>query len=196
MVLNLNNNNIQITDSNQVRSLTSSYRRYYHIPLGAFDPGASGATYTSANNNTVGGWQLDAAGEILEATIDIHYDWDGASDLKADVKFEVNIDNTGGNVSDTVDLKLTLYYKGDGDISTKTQIIEVATIVGQSPRYKSFHIQFTIDWDAVDNIIESGDILFLKLNLETDTSEVDNIIINHATIYYNTMHVGIESGDV
>ena len=32
--------------ADSVRSATSEYRRYYHLALAAFDPGASGATWT------------------------------------------------------------------------------------------------------------------------------------------------------
>ena len=196
MTQNLNNNTIQITDSSQVRSTTTSYRRYYHIPLGSIDPGASGATYTSPDGNTIGGWQLNAVGETLEAGTDIHADWDGASDLIVGVNFEVNVNNTGGLVTDTVDLKLVVFYKANGDLVTKTQTIEVATTVGQSAQYKKFNASFTINWDEESNVVEAGDLVRFILNLETDTSEVDDIIINDCKFYYNTTHMGIESGDV
>ena len=38
--------------------------------------------------------------------------------------FEVNVDNTGGNVTDTVDLVCEAFYKGTGDTATKTQTQE------------------------------------------------------------------------
>jgi hypothetical protein len=91
---------------------------------------------------------------------------------------------------------LNAYYKGVGDTATKTQAIEVATVVGQSPQYKQFTASFTIDYDAASNVIEVGDVISCVLNLETDTSEVDDIVVTSMEFYYNTTHVGIESTDV
>lgn len=179
-----------------LRAATTLYRRYYHIPVAAVNPGGSGATWTAPSANTLGGWQLDAAGEVLYLQTDVHSDWDAASDLKLEVKFEVNIDNSGGGAGDTVDLKLVLYYKGDAETACKTQTQEVATTVGQSAQYKRFTCTFTINYDEASNVVEAGDVIRAILNLETDTSEVDNVVINSAEFYYNTTHLGIESGDV
>jgi hypothetical protein len=178
-----------------LRGATSLYRRYYHVALAAVNPGASGATWTPPDGSTVGGWQLNAATEVLYLNSDIHADWDGATDIILEVKFEVNFDNSGGGAGDTVDLKFVPYYKGLTEAVTKTQTVEVATVVGASARYKQFKATFTINYDEVSNVVEAGDCLRGILNLETDTSEVDDIIINEATIYYQTTHVGIESGD-
>ncbi|MCK5605734.1 hypothetical protein KAR91_27815 [Candidatus Pacearchaeota archaeon] len=178
-----------------LRTENADYRRYYHLPIAAFDPGASGATWTDPDANTLGGWQLDNAGEIIFSKVDVHDDWDGVSDLTAEIFFEVNIDNSGGNVGDTVDIKMVSYYKGAGESSNKTQAVEVATVVDQSPQYKLYKVELVIDHDFADNVIENGDQITICLNLETDTSEVDDIVITSASYYYNTKHVGIESGD-
>ena len=177
------------------RCATSLYRRYYHLPLAAFDPGASGATWVDPDVNTLGGFQLDAAGEILFAKVDVHADWDAASDLNVELYFEVNIDNTGGLVTDTVDIKAVVYYKGVGELVNKSQVVEVATVVGQSDQYNLFKVELALNYDEVDNVIQAGDAITICMNLETDTSEVDNIIIVDAAFYYNTTHIGIESGD-
>ena len=181
--------------SDFLRADASDYRRYYHMGIGKFNPGASGAVWTAPNANTAGGYQLDAATEVLYFDTDVHSDWDGTTDLTVEVSFEVNVDNTGGGAGDTVDLKLVCYYKAVGDTATKTQTQEVATVVGASAQYKAFKATFTINFDEVGNVVEAGDKIHFILNLETDTSEVDNIIINHASFYYRTTHVGIESGD-
>jgi len=178
------------------RTTTSLYRRYYHMPLAAFNPGATGATWTPPDANTVGGYKLDAATELLYLAADIHADWDGASDITVEVKYEIN---TASSENDTVDLKLVCYYKGVGDTTTKTQTLEVATNVGDggaNAQYTKFEMEFTINWDETDNVVEVGDDFHFILNLETDTSEVDNIIINGAALYYQTAHIGIESGDI
>ena len=179
-----------------LRSTTASYRRYYHLPVAAFNPGASGATFVPPSANLVGGYRLDAAGEVLYFDSDIHADWDAASDIDVEVYFAVNVDNTGGGGGDTVDLKLISYYNAVGDVACKTQTVEVATVVGASAQYKVFKAEFAINYDEVDNVVEVGDILGFILNLETDTSEVDDVVILHASLYYHTTHVGIESGDV
>lgn len=181
----------------EIRAATTLYRRYYHLPMYSADPGAAGAAFTAPGANTAGGWQIDAATEFLYFDSDVHADWDAASDLKVEIVFEVNVNNTGGGTGDTVDLKLQAFYKGDAETACKTQAVaEVATVVGQSAQYKQFTATFTIDYDATDNVVQVGDKFGFILNLETDTSEVDNIIINGGSFYYNTTHIGIEAGDV
>jgi hypothetical protein len=186
------------TSKGYYRAITSKYRRYFHVPMGSTDPGASGATFVPPDGNTIGGWQLDASTELLYFGADIHSDWDGESDITVDLDFECNVDNTGGGDTDTVDLKLVAYYKGHDEVVTKTQTVEVATVIGKSAQYKAFHVPFTIDWDKASNVVQAGDIMHFVLNLETDTSEVDNIIISSGgtAVYYNTKHAGVEDGDV
>ncbi len=185
-----------LTASTAIRMATAIRRRYYHIPLESANPGASGATWVSPSATTTGGWKLDAAAETIEGHADIHSDWDGATNPTVGLKFLVNVDNTGGADADTVDLKLTCYYKGTGDTACKTQTVEVATVVGKSAQYKQFAASFAIDWDAAGNVLEAGDVLAFVLNLETDTSEVDDVTITSMEFYYPTTHVGLEAGDV
>lgn len=185
----------QVNTDTVIRGATTLYRRYYHLPLASFDPGASGTTWTSAGASTVGGWQLNAAGEILETKVDVHSDWDAASDLHAEVRFQIN---AASAENDTVDIKLVLYYMGVAETVTKTQTVEVATNVGDGgakAQFTMFQADFVIDYDAIGAVVEAGDCIAMILNLETDTSEVDDVIINAVTYYYNTTHLGIEAGD-
>jgi len=184
-----------VTIDNFIRSGEANYRRYYHIPIAAFDPGASGATWVNPDANTLGGWRLDNAGELIFSKTDIHADWDGDSDIDIELSFECNVNNVGGLVTDTVDIKLTAFYKGAGEAVNKTQIVEVAVVVGQSAQYKLFHVHIPLAWDYAGNNVQAGDALTLCFNLETDTSEVDNIIITDGSISYKTTHIGIEDGD-
>ena len=179
-------NNQNLTNLGTLTAANSIWYREFDIAAFSVSPGVSGATLTPPSANTIGGYLLDAATELLYTIFHIHGDWDAASDLYVDVQWEVNVDNTGGADTDTVDLKLVCYYKGDGETATKTQTIEIPTTVGKSARYKQFTTTFTIDYDLVDNVIEIDDVLGLILNLETDTSEVDNVIINHFTFYYKS----------
>lgn len=183
-----------VTINDHIRSSTSIYRTYYHLSSGSFNPGASGATRVNPDANTSGGWQLNAVGEVLYMDVDVHSDWDGASDLTVEIYFEKN--TAGGVASDTVDLKLVAYYKTSGDSVTKSQTVEVATTVDDDAQYTMYKAEFTIDYDAVSNVVEAGDVITLALNLETDTSECDDIIINHGSFYYRTTHVGVEDGDI
>ena len=186
--------NVVIAD--HIRSATSIYRRYYYLPIASFSPGTSGATWTSADANGTGGWQLNVVGETLEGDVDVHTDWDAASDLEIELYFQIN---TAANANDTVDLKVVLYYMSPGDSATKTQTVEVATNVGGvggAAQYTMYKTEFVINYDEVDNVVDAGDIIGFQINLETDTSEVDDIIMNHATFHYSTTHVGIEDGDV
>jgi len=179
-----------------VRTTNADYRRYYHLALAAFDPGASGATWIDPTANTLGGWQLDAAGEVLFAKVDIHADWDGASDINLELYFECNTDNTGGLVGDTVDINVVFYYKAiGGEITARTQTVMVANVVGQSDQGVLFKCEIPINWDEVDNVIMAGDQVTCCMNLATATSDVDDIIITGASFYYHTKHIGIESGD-
>ena len=180
-------------DDGPYRVNTALYRRYYHLPIDAFNPGATGATWVAANANHVGGYKLDAAAEILQFGVDIHSDWDGASNPIVELSFCPNV---AGSAEDTVDLKLVAYYNGAGDTSTKTQTVEIATIT-DGTQYKVNKVEFELDRSALGNIIEAGDKIGFLLNLETDTSEIDDVVIlqGSGSFYYNTTHVGIENGD-
>ena len=159
----------------------------------SLNPGASGATRTAPDSNTIGGWQLNAAGETLYFEAHMEAEWDAVSDLIINAWWEVNVDNTGGAGGDTVDLRLVVRYKGEGDTVIKTQTVEVATTVGASARYKQFTTSFTIDYDAASNVIDSLDVLSFALNLETDTSEVDDIILNLMELRYATTKPSLEA---
>ena len=180
-----------VTAASHYQTATSIYRRYYHVPLSAINPGASGATWTPATANNLSGWQLNAAGELLYFGSDVHADWDGASDITVEISFALL---SAGSAGDTVDLRLQCFYAGTGDTATKTQTIEVPTTT-DGTQYKIYKATFTIDYDAVSNVVDARDKFSFILNLETDTSEIDNILVTNGSYYYNTKHVGIEDSD-
>lgn len=182
----------EIKVADWVRHTSASYRRYFHLPMSSLDPGASGATWTNPSANSLGGWHLDVANEILYTNVDIHSDWDGVSDLRVALYFVVDDATTINN--DTADIKLVCYYNAVGDTATKTQTAEEA-ITTDGTQWKMYAAEFTIDYNAVDNVVESGDQMMLCFNLETDTSEVDSILMVGGSFFYNTTHLGIESGD-
>ncbi len=186
-------NNQELTNTNKITAQTSVWHHEHDLFATSLNPGASGATRTAPDSNTLGGWQLNAAGETLYFEAHMEAEWDAVSDLIINAWWEVNVDNTGGAGGDTVDLQLVVRYKGAGDTAIKTQTIEVATTVGASARYKQFKTTFTVDYDAASNVIDSLDVLSFALNLETDTSEVDDIILNLVELRYATTKPSLEA---
>jgi len=177
---------------NVIRGTTSLWWHSMHAEISSINPGGSGATWVPDDANTAGGWQLNADTEILEVRSDAHSDWDGASDIEVKIVYEVNVNNTEGGEGDTVDFKVVAHYKGVGDVACKTQTQEEACIVGQSAQYKQFTCTITLNWDETDNVIEVGDKITFQINLETDTSEVEDVIVNHVHTRYKTAQIGPE----
>ncbi len=175
-----------------LRSDQSVWWHEHDLFATSLSKGASGATEVAPDSNTIGGWQLNASGETLYYGIHIEEDWDATSDIQVNVWFEVNVDNTAGNSGDTVDLQLVARYKGEGDTAIKSQTLEVATTVGASARYKQFKMTFAVDFDSGGNVIDALDVIVFALNLETDTSEVDDIIINLVELRYKLNHPALE----
>jgi len=160
---------------------------YYHEDnISAFEvsPGGSGAELIATTVSTLGGYSLNVNTEKLYYTTHIEDDWDGATDIILTVYWEVN---EASSADGTVDLQLICYYKGNHEVSTKTQTLEVAhTITDNKAQYTQHETIFTINWDETSNVVEVNDIMSLILNLETDTSECDDIIINYADWVYST----------
>jgi len=182
-----------LTDSLVVKGTINGYQSngttplHYHehnAPAFSTATGASGATLTAPSANTLGGYRLDVNTEQLYHTMHVESDWDGASDLIVDVFWEVNEAEADDG---TVDLKLICYYKGNHEATNKTQTLEEAhTITGNKAQYTQHMTSFTINWDEAENVVEAEDILSFILNLETDTSECDDIIVNHILTKYRT----------
>ena len=165
---------------------SSLFWHHHQMSATEVSPGSSGATFVPPSANTIGGYDLDAVGEQLHFSNHLASDWVGESDPEIHVNFECNVNNTGGADTDTVDIKIALYYKGEGDTATRTQTLEEHVVVGKSAQYKRFKMVFTVDWDLASNVCLIGDKFGCTLNLETDTSEVDDVIINTINWRYKT----------
>lgn len=177
-----------VTVTDFMRGATSLWWHHDHIAPFSADPGASGATWIDPQANRIGGWQLNHEDEHLHLHIHLEDEWDAASDVEFHVVFEINAASVGSG--DTVDLKLIAFYKGDGEATTKTQTIEAATTVGVADQYTQFEAQFTIPYaPGGGNNIDMEDSFGLTINLETDTSEVDDITINWFEFKYKTAKV-------
>jgi len=146
------------------------------VPALVLSKGGSGAVQVTPDDNTLGGYQLDASTEYLYYGISISDDWDDVSDLTLRVAFEVNVDNTGGNDTDKVVLDVNGYCKSAGDTSTHQGICPGEVVVGASPRYQMFIC--TIQMPMADEGVVDGDTVILRLNLDTTNSDIDNIIVN------------------
>ena len=75
---------------------------------------------------------------------------------------------------------------GDGETGTKTQTIEKAVNVGGAlgnAQYMMFEEEFEINFDEGGNVVDAGDCIAFLINLETDTSEVDDIVLNAVTYF-------------
>ncbi len=183
-----------------LRGATSLFRRVIAPTISAINPAAAGGAWVepgtaSGGNISAGGWRLSNAAHTLSFGARVGADWDAATDLIVDCYFEVGVDNSGGAAGDTIDLRLRTWYKQPSETAAKTQTVEVATTVGTAGIYKAYKATFTIDFDLVANVVEAGDAMGFILNLETDTSEVDNAVINHVSLAYQTSHASVESGD-
>ena len=178
-----------------VRSTTSTYVRLHHVGLYGASPGASGATFVPPDANRTGGWRLNTATEYVYGESVVHGDWDGATDLALEVHFTINTDNTGGAGTDTCDGVVEFYYKGNGEDECKRQTVEGAKVIGAASQYTQFSIDIPLNWDLADNVVQAGDIIGLRFNLETDTSEVDDVTITNISLRYSTSHLGMEDGD-
>lgn len=168
----------------QTNGTTPLYYHEHNAPAFSTATGASGATITAPTANTLGGYQLDVNTEQLYHTMHIEGDWVGSTDIIIEIYWEVNEATAADG---TVDLQLICYYKGDHEATNKTQTLEEAhTITGNKAQYTQHLTTFTINWDETDNVVEVEDILSFILNLETDTSECDDVIINHILTKYQT----------
>lgn len=165
---------------------TSGYFHEYHLSGNAFTQIGPPITYVPADSNTTGGENLDVATQFLEYTTDTHEDWDETSDPTLEIIFEVNVNNAGGLVTDTVDIDVVFTMKGEGEIPTKQQSVTASVVVGQSPQYKQFRVSVALDHDDVGDPLDVGDIVAITLNLNTVASEVDDIIFNAANYLYET----------
>lgn len=152
----------------------------------SLSPGASGATAVTANALTLGGYQFDAITEYVYFTAHIEVDWDGVSDAVVDVYFEVNVDNSGGLVTDTVDFSVEYYHKGEGERVNTVATHTGSTVVGQAEAYSYFQQTIIIVG------LHAGDVVTIRLNLNTTLSEVDDVIVNYIEFRYPSFAPAIE----
>jgi len=182
-------------DDGSIRSKSSSYRRYYHVPISSANPGASGATWVNPSSTRLRGWQLNTPTENITASTDIHADWDTSTNPDLEVLFTVNVDNTAGTATDVVDFQVVCYYGAVGDAALKTQTITGSATVGACAQYARFKEEIDLDRNAASNPIAQGDVINMIFYC-LGTGDVTDVTVNDVSFYYNTTHVGVEAGDV
>jgi len=175
-----------------VRADSSVWWHETDIAMYAIDPGASGATATVPDANTIGGYKLDTDTEYLYFQGEACDMWDGASDPVVTIHFECNVDNSGGNAGDTIDFDLVVYMKGVTDTASKSQSLSGSVTVGACAQYTMFSVDIAIDYDDGSNPVDPGDIINMRLNLDTTDGEVDDVVVNHIVFKVKTAKVGYE----
>jgi hypothetical protein len=148
-------------------------------------PGNSAATLIAPNISSLGGWRLDALGEWLYFDVAVEEDYDGVSDAQVQIFFEVNADNSGGLVTDTVDFQLEFWCKRLGERTNINVTYNISTVVGQAEQHDLFVA--TVDCTPTPNSLVS-----FRLELITITSDVDNVIVNYVKLRYPTYTPALE----
>lgn len=172
-----------ITFGDSLRASTSIWWYCKHVDGINMSEGGSGPTIQLPNDNTLGGWNLTRDIEFLYFNGEICNNWDAASDLEVEIRWELN---SPGGENDSVFFDLKSWYKGDTEDTTKYQTSTEGESVDGDLQYEMFSTTFTIDYDLADNIIQEGDILSFRLNLNTTASDVDDVFLNFATFRYKT----------
>jgi len=154
---------------------------------GGLSSGGSGATLITPDNSTLGGYQLDRDTEFLFFITHIEDDWDEISNATMEIDFEVNVDNTGGNDTDTVKFQIDCYYKIEGEFANTIQSLSGSTVVGKANQYELSKQTVIITNMRLEEIIA------IKLNLDTTNSEVDNVIVNFVELKYQSKTPALET---
>lgn len=170
-----------------LRGATSQWYIDQHYPVINLSPGGSGPVQVIPSALTLGGYNLDDDTEYLYFTSHVHADWDGASDLIIEFEFEVDVDNSGGNVGDDAQFDLECFYSANGGIVKKTQTPAATVVIDQSPRYKQFEGEFIIDYDiGSGNDVAIGDIMSHRINFDETASDITDVVLIHITLKYQT----------
>jgi len=174
----------------RIADSSSGYWKEYALYPQAFRITGGAPTPVDANANTLGGYQLNDAGEILAFNTHVDDDWDGESDILIDLYFEINA--AGGAPTDTVDFDVAVYMKKPGDTSTRSQSLTATKTIGAAAQFTAFESEATLVHDDGANPVNETDTLTIEVNLNTGTSEVDDVILNYVEIKYRMLPPNLE----
>jgi hypothetical protein len=162
------------------------YIHEYSLDAINLSPGSSGATLIAPNASSLGGYQLNGIGEYIFFGSHIDDDWDGVGDGEIEIYFEVNDDNSGGLATDTVKFQLEVWHKMIGEQTCIVYSLDGTTIVGAAVQHDLF-----IQEIAIDNLREE-EVLSFRLNLNTITGDVTDVIVNYIEFKYPTYYPAME----
>ena len=167
-----------------LEALTSTWWYCKYMDAIDLSPGGSGATQITPTDNTIGGYQFNAATEYLYFNGGACNNWDEASDLEIKIRWELNAASVGAN--DSVFLDLACWYKAVDEDTTKYQALTEGVLVGNLAQYTMKTTTFTVDYDLANNVVQIGDIFAFRLSLNTTRSDIDDVIINFGRFKYRT----------
>jgi hypothetical protein len=149
------------------------------------------ATYSTGtqippNISSLGGYRLDAIGEVLYFNANVEDDWDEVGDAVVEIYFEVNADNTGGADTDTVKFQLECWHKIISELGNTVYSLEGNTVVGTSDQHELFKQSITI------SNVRLNEIIAFRINLNTIDSDVDSVIVNYIAFKYPTYYPELE----
>ena len=156
------------------------YWHEYSIAGKSLSPGSSGATFIAPNASSLGGYQLNGITEYLLFATHVDHDWDGLSDGVMEIYFEVNDDNSGGLPTDTVKFQLEVWHKMVGERTTTVYSPDSTTIVGTAQQHDLFKQEIVID------NLRAMEVIAFRLNLNTITGDVTDVIVNYVEFKYPT----------
>ena len=165
---------------------TGGYWHEYNLGAVELSPGSSGATFIAPNASSLGGYQLNAINELLYLDSHIEDDWDGVSDGRFEIYFEVNDDNSAGLITDTVKFQLEVWHKLEGERTCTVYSLSGNTVVGQAQQHDLFDQYITI------GNLRSREVLAFRINLNTIQSQVTDVIVNYVEFKYPTNYPGPE----
>lgn len=156
------------------------YWHEYAVAAIDLSPGSSGATLIAPNISSLGGYRFDAINEYLLYGSHVEHDWDGVTDGLFQIYFEVNEDNTVGLPTDTAKFQLETWHKLNGERTCTVYSLEGNTVVGQADQHDLFEQEITV------GNLRDGETISFRLNLNTITGDITNVIVNYVEFKYRT----------
>lgn len=166
----------------RVETVTSTWWYCKYVDAINLAKGGSGATEVIPTDDKIGGYRLDAIDEYLYFNAGICNNWDGISDLRIRIVWELNAASSSDN--DSVFLDLACWYKGAGEDTTKYQLLTEGVLVENEAQYTMHFTAFALDYDLADNVAQVGDIFAYRLNLNTTRSDIDDVVANFGMVSY------------
>jgi hypothetical protein len=177
------------TEASYIRLDSSGNGGYWHeynFDVYEISPGSSGATFIAPNVSSLGGWQFNGITEYLFFSAHIEDDYDELTNGILEVSFEVNDDNSGGNDTDVVKFQLEVWHKIEGENGCTVESLTGSTVVGKATQHDLFIQDITIP------NLRLGENISFRINLDTITGDVTDVIINYMELKYQTYYPAME----